>query len=1224
MPTKDLPLHEIPDYPALQQLGRALWRNGSTRGAAILVGAGFSKNAAVAGEDTVKPPLWWDLNKALVSELYPGAEDAAPTNALRIAEEYRTYFGQAALDDFIRKRFPDRAWNPGPLHMDLLALPWSDVLTTNWDTLLEKAASESLDNTYEIVRSESDLPHARAPRIVKLHGTIGDAGPLIFAEEDYRSYPGKHAAFVNLARQIFIENELCLFGFSGDDPNFLEWAGWVRDQLGGKARRIYLVGCLGLRPAKRKYLESLNIAPIDLAPTVSSLDSEQKHAISAKLFFDALEQAKPRPRHEWVRIPNNEYPLNIGGPGTFDRHQQARKDDDYAAKALEETTIILEADRKKYPGWLVCPAIIRSDLKFVNDEAWLLRPETLKQFDTAKRAKILFEFLWRRKLAFHPLGPKLRKEVSDILELEGKALSRQYRFEFVVALMRDLRLTEDSPTAEQLGSLEQMMGEQDEQARFEIGYQRCLLARDRLDLPVLLAEVGKLATVDPICKLRLAALWSEVGHHTVSSKLIIEANAELDALHRLDRDSLSIKSRLGWANTFCRMKDAGRFVKGGRVKVRDFKDLRIDPPGEIDHFRKSAQEIQARRYDSAEITPLFNPGHYRESPRRNNGEVDESSYLSRYELDQLVEFAGAPARLNHVDFVANVMVSTAKVTYAETFDWYIFLLRGLHSHLDKAFEKYFSRIAIARLPSAVSQQLIGAIRDGISFWIRRRKESHGVDRKDDLNFVTDRLRLYAMALSRLTVRMSEEDAAATYRSALERAVDSSSGHHWLMEAFGDLGSRAVMAISPRDRGNMALDAIMFPLAGEQKARTQFWPNPVTWFWNIKPNRSDSEPHWGVRIAQLIAACTKDNGSREEAVVRLAYLSIEKALTEDETAAFAEALWSSTDESENALPLASGLLDSTFLELPSPDYIPIKDRVKRRLFGQELATLLPSELASDAYDSASCHAHLLSLRNTSKLGLRVEPDRAAELFDQIVSWTPPKLNDRDDVFSGPSNLAEIESLVGDVLGQVVVPALSVAEMTEQRFSAYVDFVSKRASWSGLSGLIYFLAALPDRLELIANTVERGLTVANHFPVANAALAIMTWSEMPAELGIPKLPDSLIDKLVLLVAARYEHGISVLTLTVTRLQTRGLLSDKNQLNLATALSILIFETKYEAIDIETRKAVSNSLTRAECVKLAAALQAGGRNDKILADWIQESESDPLPEVRFSRENPDDFEV
>ncbi|NEU99187.1 hypothetical protein FNJ47_26005 [Bradyrhizobium sp. UFLA 03-164] len=220
---------DLPDYPALQQLGRALWRNGSVRGASILIGAGLSKNAERPGNDTLEPPLWWELMEEMVERLYPHDMKRAPKDPLRIAEEFRTYFGQAGLDDFLRTRFPDKSWSPGPLHGALLGLPWSDVLTTNWDTLLERTENTG-DHSYEVVRTEADLTHARSPRIVKLHGTIGDPGPLIFAEEDYRMYPVKHAAFVNLARQVFIENELCLVGFSGDDPNFLQWAGWVVEQ----------------------------------------------------------------------------------------------------------------------------------------------------------------------------------------------------------------------------------------------------------------------------------------------------------------------------------------------------------------------------------------------------------------------------------------------------------------------------------------------------------------------------------------------------------------------------------------------------------------------------------------------------------------------------------------------------------------------------------------------------------------------------------------------------------------------------------------------------------------------------------------------------------------------------------------------------------------------------------------------------------------------------------
>ena len=91
----------LPDYPALQQLARALWRNGSVRGASILVGAGLSKNARRPADDSPEPPLWWELLKKMIDRLYPHDPNAAPSNPLRIAEEYRTYFGQAGLDDFI-------------------------------------------------------------------------------------------------------------------------------------------------------------------------------------------------------------------------------------------------------------------------------------------------------------------------------------------------------------------------------------------------------------------------------------------------------------------------------------------------------------------------------------------------------------------------------------------------------------------------------------------------------------------------------------------------------------------------------------------------------------------------------------------------------------------------------------------------------------------------------------------------------------------------------------------------------------------------------------------------------------------------------------------------------------------------------------------------------------------------------------------------------------------
>ena len=62
-----------------------------------------------------------------------------------------------------------------------------------------------------------------------------------------------------------METVFCLIGFSGDDPNFLHWSGWVRDNLGKSAPKIYLAGWLDLSPHRRRMLEDRGVVPIDVA-----------------------------------------------------------------------------------------------------------------------------------------------------------------------------------------------------------------------------------------------------------------------------------------------------------------------------------------------------------------------------------------------------------------------------------------------------------------------------------------------------------------------------------------------------------------------------------------------------------------------------------------------------------------------------------------------------------------------------------------------------------------------------------------------------------------------------------------------------------------------------------------------------------------------------------------------------------------------------------------------
>lgn len=258
------PLH-FPDAQHVEALRRALWTDREFGRAAVMVGAGMSRNAVPRRAGRAAMPTWGELTSALIDRLYPaGSGDQrrrewlrkvvdATSVANRLAEEYVVAFNRHDLDALVRELVPDEEFDPGPLHRLLLELPWADVMTTNYDTLLERGADAVFGRRYTVVRTPQEIASASRPRIVKLHGSLPSNGPFILTEDDFRTYPRRYAPFVNLARQAVMENALCLLGFSGDDPNFLAWSGWVRDELAEYAPRIYLCGLLGLSTSQRRF-----------------------------------------------------------------------------------------------------------------------------------------------------------------------------------------------------------------------------------------------------------------------------------------------------------------------------------------------------------------------------------------------------------------------------------------------------------------------------------------------------------------------------------------------------------------------------------------------------------------------------------------------------------------------------------------------------------------------------------------------------------------------------------------------------------------------------------------------------------------------------------------------------------------------------------------------------------------------------------------------------------
>ena len=268
--------------------------------ASVMVGAGFSKNADVVDDET-SAPNWEELAVSMFEALYQTPKDEAEIknwevqkikktsgkNVLKLAEEYKSVFGRNKLNKFIEANINDEMYIPGDLHKKLLSLNWRDVFTTNYDTLLERTIDKiNVKFNYKILTSQNDLPGSTHPRIIKLHGSVDSAKHYIICEEDYRTYPVQFAPLVNTVQQAMLETQLCLIGFSGDDPNFLSWLGWLRDNMGENCPTIYLVGLFqNMSAAEKMTLESQNITVVDLG---DMFDEKVGHQEALDTFLDKL------------------------------------------------------------------------------------------------------------------------------------------------------------------------------------------------------------------------------------------------------------------------------------------------------------------------------------------------------------------------------------------------------------------------------------------------------------------------------------------------------------------------------------------------------------------------------------------------------------------------------------------------------------------------------------------------------------------------------------------------------------------------------------------------------------------------------------------------------------------------------------------------------------------------------------------------------------------------
>lgn len=249
----------------------------------VLIGAGFSKNASK------KFPSWGELLKRIVLITHcdeikkwkiSNKNDKLSTfikNKIRecgylgVVDDYIKFKGfRESIDYYIDNYFHSKGLCNSNnftdddllIHQKLLDIDWNNIYTTNYDNLFEYVLKRDkrLDGAYKVVSESTDLSSRSKKRIIKLHGDLKNIrleskdyvfdndhhSHFIISKEDYENYPKRHDTFATLMKISLLQEHFCLIGFSGNDPNFLDWGDWVRNILKNKKdeikrHKIYLI-----------------------------------------------------------------------------------------------------------------------------------------------------------------------------------------------------------------------------------------------------------------------------------------------------------------------------------------------------------------------------------------------------------------------------------------------------------------------------------------------------------------------------------------------------------------------------------------------------------------------------------------------------------------------------------------------------------------------------------------------------------------------------------------------------------------------------------------------------------------------------------------------------------------------------------------------------------------------------------------------------------------------
>ncbi len=952
--------------PHLDEIADRLWSNR----AAVMVGAGLSQNAEPRGGRSASLPSWKDLGDRFYRKLHgrgPGNEERY-LSLLKLAEQVQAAFGRPALDDLLRRAIPDLSFEPSSLHGDLLALPWRDVFTTNYDTLLERTRASATLRHYDVVVSKEDLLYAKGPRIVKLHGSF-PSPPFVITEEDYRRYPRDHAPFVNTVRQSLLENTLCLIGFSGDDPNFLQWIGWIRDHLGKDAApKIYMVGVFGdLNDADRRLLDGRGIVAVDL----SGFDREPGAALAA--FVAHLRDRRTRTL-DWAVAFAEASPDPVpSGP------------EKYAAFVTH-----WRRQREAYPGWVVVPEDQRAIL-WMYTQRWVSRVGHLSTEDRAKLETPLdldlaFELAWRLDRCLFPLIYELPAFLEEVAAKyrEGEtrmpdnvswtpasaaravadirlSLMRHYREEGLdrqwEEVIRPLELAFDRLAPEQKARL-QLERALQALFRFDPGEARRLLVDQHFDaeLPfwqakraALMAELGDAAGARAILKSSLQTIRQQIGLDQVGDDLTLvsQESVVMLLLSAVERGEPS------------RQPSARNLLNELSERFRELTRFKCDPRHDLSSLSMRLKPPVTR--DVGETTThQFDLGMVSRTIRL--GSDDEA--IAAYSLLRLCEDLGAPYRMEGTSFWPDSLGGTLPRVGPFSPHWALVTIVRLGDA--KAVDHLFDREYLDGLSRAQVDEYFETYLGALERTVTMLDESEWSDAKS--------FRSLAQTLPEVFSRLCYK-CSPTRRESLTGLLAPIYGsrRRHVFEGIHRLAGRLFHSMSVPERIAAVPSLIDLPMPPDYRdLDKRDFPNLIRLLDLPLGVRADQLAVTEESVNGLLERLSGDAGQRGWALTKLAWLHTRGCLDGRQSARFGSLLWDGLGDS--GVPPIQDYHGVDCARLPHPPQYDAAARAK-----QNLRTNL-----AEWQDDSRLREGLEELRHSANM-IDWSTSEALDVFAELAPW-----------------------------------------------------------------------------------------------------------------------------------------------------------------------------------------------------------------------------------------------